>query len=52
MITMSISDIVQTYCMILGFAIPIAMVFGLVNLAVSSILTAAFGGGIRLGGRK
>jgi len=52
MVTMSVADIVLVYCQILGYAFPLALVFGLCNIAVSSIITAAFGGGIRLGGRK
>lgn len=52
MVTMSITDIVAVYVHILAYSIPIAMVFGLSNIAVDTILTAAFGGGIKIGGRK
>lgn len=52
MLVMDIPDIVLTYVSIIGFAVPISLVFGLSNIAVNMILTAAFGGGIRIGGRK
>lgn len=43
--------LIQVYCDILGLAVPIAFVFGMGNIIVNTILTAAFGGDLQIGGR-
>lgn len=47
-----VSGLVDSYVMLLRAALPIAAVFGFTNLAVDTILTAAFGGGLKLGGGR
>lgn len=48
---MAASDLIAIYCNILGYAVPIAFVFGMCNLIVDTVLTAAFTGKLRIGGR-
>ena len=47
---MSVDAIVAVYLRMLHTALPIAAVFGISNLAVDTVLTAAFGGGFKLRG--
>lgn len=44
--------IIQVYCNILSISVPIAFVFGMGNLIVNTVLTAAFGGDLQIGGRS
>lgn len=37
-------EMVQTYCDMISFLVPVCAVFGFGNMAVSAILRAAFGG--------
>lgn len=41
---------VSVYTQIIEYAIPIAFVFGMGNAIVNTMLSAAFGGRMRLGG--
>lgn len=45
---MPVSDIVSCYVAIVQYALPIAIVFGLGDLCVGTILRAAFGGRLTL----
>ena len=47
-----VSEIIAIYSRMLQLALPVAAVFGFVNLAVDTVLTAAFGGGLRIGGGR
>lgn len=47
-----VQEIVDIYVRMLQIALPIAAVFGFGNLAVDTFLTAAFGGGLKLGGGR
>jgi len=48
---MSAADILRIYIDILDFALPVAIIFGICNLIVNIILTAAFTGRLDLSGR-
>lgn len=48
----SVSVCAELYASLCSYAIPIALVFGLSNMIVDTILTAAFGGGLRFGGGR
>ena len=48
---MSASDALYIYIAILDYALPIAVIFGICNLIVNIILTAAFTGRLDLSGR-
>ena len=43
---MPISDVVSCYVDIVTYALPIALIFGLGDLCVGTILRAAFGGSL------
>lgn len=48
---MSAADILTIYVDLLDWALPIAIIFGITNLIVNIILTAAFTGRLDLTGR-
>lgn len=48
---MPYSEVLSIYIAILDYALPIAIVFGICNLVVNIILTAAFTGKLDLSGR-
>lgn len=48
---MSAADALVIYMSILDYALPIAVVFGICNLIVNIILTAAFTGRLDFSGR-
>lgn len=49
---MDVQAIIDVYVHMLQLAVPIAAVFGFGNLIVDTVLTAAFGGGLKIGGSR
>lgn len=45
-------DYIALYADLVAAAVPIAFVFGMGNLIVSTFLSAALGGGLKIGGRR
>ena len=48
---MNAADVISIYVDLLDWALPIAIIFGITNLIVNIILTAAFTGRLDLTGR-
>lgn len=46
----AVSEVIECYARMVAYAVPIAAVFGFGNLIVDTVLTAAFGGGLKIGG--
>lgn len=44
------AEYIAMYAQLVGYAVPIALAFGFGNMIVDTLLTAAFGGGLRFGG--
>lgn len=49
---MDTSDIFACYAQIVAGALPIAFVFGIGNIIVNTFMTAALGGGLKIGGGR
>lgn len=47
---MDLQAVIDIYVRLLQIALPVAAVFGIGNLAVDTVMTAAFGGGLKIGG--
>ena len=52
MFAVSMDTAIELYADIVAAALPIAIAFGIGNIIIDTFLTAAFGGGLRFGGRK
>lgn len=49
---MDTSEIFACYAQIVAGALPIAFVFGIGNIIVNTFMTAALGGGLKIGGGR